>query len=111
MGRRDERIRRSTVSADPAAFAEGLKRRRDAARGLEQDLLSKVPLLYGSPGGMEPRGDPGIILARLHQDELLRRNGGGASHRSSRRSDVELPFEAATSALAIGLFLLILLMK
>lgn len=111
MGKRHEKIRRSTVSADPAAFAEGLKRRRAAAQGLEQDLLSKVPLLYGSTGGMEPRGDPGIILAQLHQEELLRRNGGGASRRSRRRSDVALPFEAATSALAIALFLLLLLMK
>lgn len=114
MGRRDDKIRRPPIPADPAdpaAFAESLKRRGDAARGLEQDLLTEVPLLYGSPGTMEPRGDPGIVLAQLHQDELLRRNGGGASRKPARRSDVALPFEGAISTLMIAFFLLFLFMK
>lgn len=91
---------------DSEAFAANLKRREQAAKGLERDLLTEVPMLYGSPGPMEPRGDPGILLARAHQAELLRKNGGGAPASSKRRSDVQLPFERTVAILAVVLFLL-----
>lgn len=92
---------------DSEEFAASLKRRAQAAKGLEKDLLTEVPMLYGSPGPMEPRGDPGILLARAHQVELLQRNGGGVPPASSRRSDVRLPFERTVVVLAVVLFLLI----
>ena len=114
MAEKVEQARHSVNPASPAnaaEFAASLERRRQAAGGLEQDLLTKVPLLYGSPGSLEPHGDPGIVLAKAHQEELLRRNGGGVFDRSRRRSDVTLPFERMTSALAILLFLLFLFMK
>lgn len=112
MARKDEMLRHSAVGPAPPAnaeeFAESLNRRRQAAHGLEQDLLSEVPLLYGSPGTLEPHGDPGAVLAQIHRDELLRRNGGGVLHTRGRRSDVALPFERTTAALAILLFLFFL---
>ena len=67
---------------------DSLKKRGKAAHSLQQDLLTEVPLLYGSPGGMEPQGDPGIVLARLHQEEMQRRNGGGVPRSLRKRSDV-----------------------
>lgn len=94
---------------DPKAFAENLKRRRQAAQGLEQELLTNVPLLYGSPGQMEAHGDPGIVLAQLHREDMLRRIGGSPLQAAGRRSDVVLPFERATAALAILLWLFFLL--
>jgi hypothetical protein len=92
-------------AANAEGFAESLRRRRQAAKGLKQDLLTKVPLLYGSPGSLEPEGDAGITLARNHREELVRRNGGGVMRVSGERSDVALPFERAMAALAILLFL------
>ena len=99
----------SAAPANAEEFAANLKARRQAAHGLEQDLLTKVPLLYGTPDSLAPRGDPGVVLAQAHQHELLRRNGGGVLNRSSRRSDVALPFEGTVGALAILLFLYFLL--
>jgi hypothetical protein len=97
----------SLSPADREAFAESLKQRRRAADGLEQDLLTQVPLLYGSPGSLEPRGDPGIVLAQAHREELLRRNGGGVLHSSSKHSEVALPFERLTIALTILICLIL----
>lgn len=76
-----------------AQFAEHLRQRGDAARDLGDDLLTEVPLLYGSPGGGEPRGDPGILLAEMHRDELVRRHGGNPAHLRARKAPAELPFE------------------
>jgi hypothetical protein len=92
---------------DSQGYGASLKRRRQAAEGLERDVLTKVPLLYGSPGSLEPGGDPGISLARLHREELVRRNGGGVTKASGKRSDGALPFERAMTALAVLLFLFI----
>ena len=107
MSRRNREPSGSATDAasaqDPHAFAESLKRRREAARGMEQELLTNVPLLYGSPG---EAGDPGIVLARAHREDMVRRNGGSASRASGRRSEVALPWERATAALAILLCLL-----
>lgn len=83
------------------AFAADLKRRGRAARGLEHDLLTDVPLLYGSPD----HGDPGIVLDRLHREDMLRRNGGGVFRGSGDRSEVSLPFERGVWGLALILFL------
>jgi len=101
---------RNATPESRAAFAASLKQRGKAAKGLEQDLLTKVPLLYGSPGSMEPEGDPGIVLARIHQEELLRRNGGGAPPHPRTRSDVALPFERAMLVLPLLLLLLMILL-
>lgn len=87
------------------AFAQSLEQRRRAARGLEKDLLTDVPLLYGSPGAGEPDGDPGIALAQAHREELVRRNGGGVLHASGTRSEVSLPFERTMGLLAIVILL------
>lgn len=95
---------------DPKEIAASLERRREAAKGLERDLLTEVPLLYGSPGNLEPNGDPGTVIARIHREELQRRNGGGAGTSQQRRSDVELPFEGAMTALAIGFLILLFFM-
>lgn len=95
----------SIDAADAEGFAASLKRRRQAAEGLEQDILTEVPLLYGSPGACEAEGDPGIALARIHRRELVRRNGGGVMQVSGERSDVALPFERAVTVLALFLFL------
>jgi len=94
-----------TSFRDGEDFAASLERRKAAAKGLEKDLLTEVPMLYGSPGPMEPRGDPGILLARMHQADLQQRNGGGAPPFSSRRSDVLLPFERTVVVLAVVIFL------
>ena len=106
MAGKDERFSRSSTGATPPAsqeaFAESLKRRQQAAQGLEKDLLTEVPLLYGSAGG--PARDPGIALAQIHREELLRRNGGGASGPSGKRSEVTLPFERIVVALVVLLF-------
>jgi hypothetical protein len=96
---------------EPKDFAASLVRREQAAKGLEKDLLTEVPLLYGSPSSMEPHGDPGIVLAHMHQEELLRRNGGGAPPSSRTGSDVSLPFERTTAILAIVLLLLIFFLE
>jgi hypothetical protein len=98
-----------------AEFAASIERRRQAADGLEKDLLNDVPLLYGSPGGagdaLPPQGDPGIILARIHREDMLRRNGYDPADASGRPSEVSLPFERATAALALLLFLIALFWK
>lgn len=112
MAKEHEKLGRSSTAsvrpADSRGFAKSLEQRRQAAQGLEQDLLTDVPLLYGSPGSLEPHGDPGIVLARVHREDLLRRNGGGVLQSSSRQSDVALPFERTTAALAVLLFLFVL---
>ena len=88
------------------AFATNLKQRRQAALGLEQDLLTSVPLLYGSPGFHEDdEGDPGIALARIHREEMVRRNGGGIPNASSERSDVALPYEGLVMVIAVMAYL------
>ncbi len=97
-------------SQNSEAFAASIKRRDQAAKGLEKDLLTEVPLLYGSPGSMEPHGDPGIVLARIHQEELQRRNDGGVLPSPRVRSDVSLPFERTTTVLAFVLLLLLVLL-
>ncbi len=99
----------SAASEESEGFAESLKQRSEAARGLERDLLTEVPLLYGSPNSLEAEGDAGIVLAKLHREELLRRNKGGVIASTSRRSEVTLPFERITGALAILIFLIFFL--
>lgn len=88
---------------DREEFAAGLEGRGRAAQGLERDLLTEMPLLYGSASA--PRGDPGIVLARLHREEMVRRHGGRVFRSSGKGSDVSLPFERAMTALALILFL------
>jgi len=87
--------------ADAQAFAESLERRARAARGLEHDLLTDVPMLYGSPDGWPAGQDPGIEIARLHREELLRKNGGGIPPSSGSSSGERLPFEGAMAVLVI----------
>jgi hypothetical protein len=106
----DQRLDSTSVDAASAeGFAGSLRRRSQAAKGLEQDLLTKVPLLYGSPGSLEPDGDPGITLARTHREEMVRRNGGGVMQVPGECSDVALPFERAMAALAVLLLLFFVL--
>ena len=115
VAKNDQKIGQPVLDSIPPAsaeeFAASLARRRQAAQGLQQDLLEKVPLLYGSPDGLAPYGDPGVVIARAHQDELLRRNGGGILSTSRKRSDVALPFERTTAAIAFLLVLFFLLGK
>lgn len=88
-------------------FVESLKRRGQAAEGLRNDLLTEVPLLYGTPGSLEARGDPGIVLAEIHREDLVRRNGGGvATGRAEGRET--LPYETMTMAIAIVVGLVLL---
>jgi hypothetical protein len=87
-------------------FVESLRRRGQAAEALQNDLLTEVPLLYGTPGSLEARGDPGIILAEIHREELVRRNGGGVAKRAEGRDT--LPFEDTTMAIALALGLVLL---
>ena len=109
MARKHGRVGHSRASLSssggPEEFAADLKRRRQAAQGLEQDLLTSVPLLYGSPGSPQPHGDAGIALARIHREELVRRNGGGVSQLSGKPSEVRLPFERGMAVLAFLLWL------
>lgn len=90
-------------------FTASLERRARAAKGLERDLVTEVPLLYGRPGRLEPEGDPGIVLARIHREELQRRNSGGLPLPPGARS--ESPSKRARTAISVGaiLFLLIFL--
>lgn len=90
-------------NASAEVFEASLKRRRQSAEGLEQDLLTEVPLLYGSA-----KADPGIELARIHREEMVRRNGGGVSSSSGRRSELVLPFEGVTAAVVVLLCLFFL---
>lgn len=84
------------------AFSNSLERRRKAAKGLEHDLLTDVPMMYGSPDNLAANGDAGIILAAIHRDELQRRNGGGMPPSYSKeKSDNALPFEHAVMAMAV----------
>lgn len=92
-------------------FADSLKHRQQAAQGLEKDLLTDVPLLYGSPGCMEPNGDPGLMIAKAHRTDMLRRNSGGALKASGTPNEVRLPFERTMEVLAVAIFLLILFGK
>jgi hypothetical protein len=102
MSAEDETFQAKSVRpVNAQEFAESLKRRREAAAGLERDLLTEVPLLYGSPGSLEPHGDPGTVLARVHREELVRRNGGGVIHPSGKRPEISLPFEELTGALIL----------
>ncbi|RSV13809.1 MULTISPECIES: hypothetical protein [Sphingomonas] len=95
---------------NPDDFAADLKRRSDAAKGLEKDLLTEVPLLYGSPGRREPHGDPGIFIARMHRQDMQRRNGGGAPPSTRRRQGVSLPFERMIAGFALVLAVLFFLL-
>lgn len=104
----DEPFKTKSVRRADAEHSESLKRRREAAAGLERDLLAEVPMLYGSPGSLEPNGDPGIVLARVHREELVRRNGGGVMRTSGKRAETTLPFERAMGALVLLLVLLYL---
>ncbi|WP_156359808.1 hypothetical protein [Sphingomonas sp. Leaf10] len=87
---------------DADAFADHLRQRAEAAKKLEHGLLTEVPMLYGSPGRHEPEGDPGIVIARLHRDELLRRSGALPFQRSEK-TPARLPYERFL--IAIGLVL------
>jgi hypothetical protein len=81
-----------TVDGDGDAFAEHLRQRAEAAQKVEQGLLTEVPMLYGSPGPHEPEGDPGILIARLHRGELLRRSGAMPVVRAGEPPE-RLPYE------------------
>ena len=89
---------------DAAVFAESLKQRGEAARGLQEDLLHEVPLLYGSAGSA-PQGDPGIVLAKLHRERMVGRNGGGIPETPEGRSHALLPFERTITVLVILILL------
>lgn len=91
----------SRESAEAAAFAADLARRAVAAKGLQTDLLTQVPLLYGSPDAHAPGGDPGTVLARLHREDLLRRNGGGVPSFRPNREPPRLPYERALLVLGV----------
>lgn len=91
----------SRESAEAAAFAADLARRAAAAKGLQTDLLTQVPLLYGSPDAHAPGGDPGTLLARLHREDLLRRNGGGVPSSRPNREPPRLPYERALLVLGV----------
>ena len=101
-------LRCATVTAPENAdeFRASLRQRAEAAKGLEKDFLSEVPLLYGGPDSMAPDGDPGTRLARIHRDDLKRRNGGGVPNSATKRSEVALPFDRGM--LILGLILLAL---
>lgn len=86
---------------EAAAFAADLARRAAAAKGLQTDLLTHVPLLYGSPDAHAPGGDPSTVLARLHREDLLRRNGGGVPSSCSDREPPRLPYERVLLALGV----------
>jgi hypothetical protein len=114
----DGRIAGASLPANAADFIESLDRRRQAQARLEKDLLNEVPLSYGLPGevGMQidPQitgGDPGIVLARIHREEMLRRNGVDAFSASGRRSEVRLPFERTTTWLVLLISAVLLLAK
>ena len=99
------RAARVADDMDAAEFARQLSARSQAAKGLEKDLLHEVPLLYGSAGRLEARGDPGIVLADIHRDEIVRRNGGGMPPYSGTNTSESLPYERAMMVLAILLFI------
>jgi len=108
---------------DADEFAQSLERRRKAAKGLEEELLTEVPMLYGSADGgapmlntdgrsrLLPPADPGVIIARIHREEMLRRNGYDDSKASGSKRDVSLPFERTVKALVILFFLISLFAK
>lgn len=98
-------------SEDADAFRASLKQRAEAAKGLERDLLTEVPQLYGSPDRLAPNGDPGIALARIHRDEMQRRNGGGVPVSTSKRTDATLPFERTLYVFAIIFLVLVFFLK
>jgi hypothetical protein len=56
-------------------------------------------------------GDPGIVLARLHREEMLRRNGVDAFGTSGSMSEIELPFERTTTWLVLLFTAILLLAK
>ena len=97
---------------DSETFSHTLEERRKAAEGLEHDLLTDVPMLYGSPDKFAANGDAGIVLGAIHREELQRRNGGGMPYSSSRKpSDNSLPFEHAVGAIALLSVLLCIIFR
>ena len=111
----DEKIGELTAGApfvdeDPKEFAESVKRREQAADALEDDLLNDVPMMYGPPGAtfLPPSPDPGIVLGRIHREDMLRKNGYDVSDASGTTSEVSLPFERSIGALLIVLMLIVL---
>lgn len=100
--------KRSSSSAEAAAHAADLERRGAAAKNAEADILAEVPLLYGSPGRCAPDGDPGVTLARLHQQELRQRHGLTPLPRN-RHSNNALPFERTLGVLLLLFVLLFLI--
>ena len=104
--------------ANASEFIESLDQRRRAQARLENDLLNEVPLSYGLPGevGMQidPQisgGDPGIVLARIHREEMLRRNGVDAFSASGSPTEVRLPFERTTAWLLLLITAILLFAK
>ena len=92
--------------SNPEEFARSLKQRGEAARGLEHDLLTQVPLTYGTPG--EEHAE--IVMGRLHREAMVARNGGGVLESPSRgRAEARLPFERLMEGLLVLLVLLYLL--
>jgi hypothetical protein len=100
-------LTRRASSDEATRFAEDLRRRAEAARGLEKDLLTDVPLLYGSPGRGEPCGDPGIALARIHREALIRKHEGGVPSPSGKVA-AKFPFERTTVAIAVLIAIVLL---
>ncbi len=104
-----EELRNKVPSAptenDADAFAAHLRQRAEAAQKLEQGLLTEVPMLYGSPGHHASAGDPGIVIARLHREELLRRSSAMPVTRCEE-PPAPLPYERFLIAVCVVLELL-----
>ncbi|WP_288989967.1 hypothetical protein [uncultured Sphingopyxis sp.] len=117
---RSERANATILVDDPShrlaldsatEFARNLTQRGEAAKGLNKDLLTDVPLLYGSPGPLASKGDPGIVLAQIHREEIVRKNGGGFSGFRAEESPARLPLERTTTALAMLLAIIYFLAR
>jgi hypothetical protein len=100
-GSAGDRASGSNSPTDAEEFVASLNRRREAANQLEDDLLNDVPMLYG----LSSRWGT-TKLAEIRRDEMRRRSGEDPEAKPEA-----LPFERATAALTVLLFLFALVAK
>ena len=86
-------------------YTAELEQRANEAKGLEGDLLHEVPLQYGA--GSQHCHDPSILMAGVHRENIVHRNGGGLPADNSSTKNLRLPYER----LLIGAFILYWIIK
>lgn len=77
--------------------AASIKARREAAAGLQGDLLSEVPMLFG-PNNLFAAD---VALGKIHREGLVKKHGGGLPGGVSTTSGAKLPMERPMEVLFV----------